>query len=341
VRPRLASAFLAAFAAGLLAAWPAGAEEEGPRDDLVEVDLISPSTGTYSGIVTLYGTASSPAGIKRAELLVDNYVVAVEEPKDYRKDVELAFDWDTRFVPGLEEWLRNGRYQARIRAVPNGERSIGEEAVTIVVDNAPVPPEGLRTDVSEAAVSLTWAPNPEPDILHYVVQRDSGSGYVSVAKRKSPDFYEIAPAGGHAYRVFAVRRSPAIDSGQTSLPSRAVGVTISEDAASGAGVNGDEGAPGGLPSGGLPDFGFASGLPPLPGGDLSSSDRWGGFGARLPYGKMKVPKEFRLTGKDTKDTRDRWWNVIPPDGLRWVAAGVLLLVLSAQARLFAKRMTPA
>jgi hypothetical protein len=338
---RLAGALAAALAFGLIAASPALAQE-GPRDGVIEVELASPSEGVYAGVVSIAGRASSPAGIKRAELFVDDHVVATEEPNDYSRDIELSFEWDSRFTPDLDEWGPNGRYDIGIRAVANGERNAQEESIEIAVDNAPETPSRLATDVQGAAVSLSWPPNPEPDILYYIVQRDSGGGYVPVARRKSPGFYEIADAGSHAYRVLAVRRSPTIDEGQTSLPSSAVAVRISSDAADDAGgfdVEGGGSAPTGL-TGGLPDLALATGLPPLPGAEASSSDRWGGYEGRLPYGKMKVPPKFRLVKGASDDARDRWWNVIPPDGLRWVAAGALLIVLSAQARLFARRLSP-
>lgn len=275
-------------------------------------------------------------------MFVDNYVLAKEEPEGYRRDVSIAFDWDSRYVPGISERMPNGTYEVGIRAVANGERDVDEETLRVDVDNAPETPQGLQAKAEGAGISLAWGTNPEPDILYYVVQRDSGDGYVSVAKRKQPNFYEIGDAGAHLYRVLAVRRSPTVAEGQASLPSKAVRVEVSQDdaddASGGFDAEGRNGAPSGLPSGGLPSLSIANGLPPLPGGSGAGPDRLGDFGERLPYGKTKVPKRFQLTGKETKDTRERWWNVIPPDGLRWVAAGALLLVLSAQARLFAKRL---
>jgi hypothetical protein len=338
---RLAGALAVTLAFGVIAASPALAQE-GPRDGVIEVELASPSEGVYAGIVSIAGRASSPAGIKRVELFVDDYVVATEEPKDYRRDVDVSFEWDSRFAPDLDERWPNGRYRVGIRAVANGERNEQEESILIAVDNMPETPSGLRTEVEGAAVSLSWPANPEPDILYYIVQRDSGGGYEPIARRKSPGFYEIADAGSHSYRVLAVRRSPTIDEGQTSLASSAVAVRISSHAADdgdGFEVEGGGSAPTGL-SGGLPDLTLSTGLPPLPGAEASSSDRWGGYEGRLPYGKMKVPPKFRLVKGASDDARDRWWNVIPPDGLRWVAAGALLIVLSAQARLFARRLTP-
>jgi hypothetical protein len=336
---RLAATLGAAVILGLASA-PAASAQEG--DDFVKIELQSPSEGVYSGLVSLQGRASSAAGIKRAELFVDNYVVAVEEPNDYRRDVDLVFDWDSRFVPELDESSPNGRYEVGMRAVANGERHSKEESIKITIDNSPETPTRFRADADGAAVSLSWVRNPEPDILYYLVQRNSGDGYVNIAKRKDPGFYEIADAGTHYYRVLAVRRSPVIEGGQVSFPTRSLGIRVSskaaDDSGGGFGAGGKRSASGGLAVGGLPDLTLSSGLPVLPGAGASGPDRLGDFSGKLPYGKMKVPAKFRLVKGAEGAGRDRWWNVIPPDGLRWVAAGALLIVMSLQARLFAKRL---
>jgi hypothetical protein len=340
MRIRLVGAVAAALSIAFVGAWPALAQEG--RDRIVDVELTSPSEGVYAGNVPIAGSASSPAGIKRVELFVDDLVIATQQPNDYRREVPISFDWDSRFAPNTQDSLANGRYVVGIRAVANGERSAEEASVTIAVDNVPARPRGLTVDVEGAGVSLKWAPNPEPDLLYYLVQRDSGAGYETISKRKATGYYEIADAGAHLYRVIAVRRSPTIASGQTSLPSRGVTATISPDAANDGGgfeVDGRESSGSGLPSGGLPDL-SASDLPPLPGAGPAGPDRLGDFEGRLPYGEMKVPAEFRLVRGADGDGRDRWWNVIPPDGLRWVAAGALLIVMSLQARLLARRLTP-
>jgi hypothetical protein len=148
-------------------------------------------------------------------------------------------------------------------------------------------------------------------------------------------FSEAPGKGRHEYRVFAVRQSPTLSEGRASRPSETLDVEVfvskkdAEDIDSDSPGAGDpdsvKGTLAGLDLSDLPD------LPNLPGGTaLAAGDE--SFERRLPY---KVPKEFRLLKSGGEDDRRTWWRMIPPDGLMWVAAGLLLLVAAGQSRLIA------
>ncbi len=93
---------------------------------------------------------------------------------------------------------------------------------------------------------------------------------------------------------------------------------------------GSSGLPSGVAAPGTPLV--APAPPELPGGS------WGPYDTRLPY---DVAPGFvtKRTGTDpTTATRSVSWFTVPPDGLRWVAAGVLMLVTALLLGFLSRRL---
>ncbi|MDQ3956463.1 MAG: Ig-like domain-containing protein [Actinomycetota bacterium] len=319
----------------LLVNAPATAQEE---HDVVQASMISPADDdVLSEVVTLHGRASSPAGIRRAELLVDGLVVATVTPDDFKQEVEVTFDWDTRTTPDGSAASSNGSYLVAVRGITNGERAVDTDTISVLLDNYPQAPSGLQAEVKGDELRLTWEPNPEPDVVAYQVWRAQGKRFSLHREVDVTGFYEELEPGTYTYAIVALRSGPGENNARPSAASEPLSVVINRgpDGNSSFVVGGKEAGPKGLPVGiDLPSFGQA-GLPKLPNlAAEAGSDSEGGYEKKLPY---KVPKEFRVLGKPTDDRR-RWWNAIPPDGLRWLAAGLLLLVVAAQARFIASRI---
>ncbi len=324
------------FSLLLLMSAPALAQKE---DQVVKASVVSPEEGaTLSGSVTLHGRASSPAGIKRAELLVDGEVVAAIEPSDYVQEVDVTFGWDTRTMPDGSVSSTNGTYSVTTRATANGDKAVDADSVSVVLDNAPQAPSNLSAQVEANELRLSWATNPEPDVFAYQVWRSTGKRFSPIAEVDVAGYYQELEPGTYTYAIVALRRSPHAARGRPSEPSETLSVVIDGGPGGNASfvVDGKGAAPRGLPSGvDLPSLGAAD-LPGLPRLAPASEPRdEGGYERRLPY---KVPREFRLLGKPA-DARRPWWKAVPPDGLRWLAAGFLLLVVAAQARFAAVRLT--
>lgn len=97
---------------------------------------------------------------------------------------------------------------------------LGTEAVTSSIDfSVAIPPAkvaGFEATFDEGTreVRLTWAPNPEPDILGYFVERNAPGpeGFVRTGPEMLPpdqgSFTDPGIEDEHRYRVTAVRRGP-------------------------------------------------------------------------------------------------------------------------------------
>jgi hypothetical protein len=327
----------------LSAAVPAA---EAQRAITARLDGVSDGS-VVSGSVQLVGHGSSPAGIRKLTLTIDGETVAEVTPNGVRQNAEVTFDWDTTVYVGSNQLSRNREYLVRVKAVSNtgAEEQAG---ATVVVDNPPAIPFGLIAAAEKDEVTLSWESNPEPDIVGYRVERFFGNEYVEAALVEEPAFSESREPGRYSYRVVAIRSSQVSSEGLASEPSASVTVSIkgagrrSGSAASGGGrargkaagskrgagrgVLGSRGLPGGVA---LPG---EAGLPPAP---AAPGLDWGSFEKRLPYRLPKggVPIKAGPASKELLDAL----RVIPPDGLRWVAAGLLLVVMAALFRFIAWR----
>jgi hypothetical protein len=223
-----------------------------------------------------------------------------------------------------------------------------QSSIEVETNNPPVTPAGVSVRATDDGVGLTWSANPEPDLIEYVVERDSGSGYVVVGEVESNKFAEDLVAGHYAYRVTAVRSSPVDADGISSVPSEPAAFTIASSAAGGdAAVTKLEGSHPLGRGGGLPRNGrSASGLAALLGGSAlpsagklpaipsSAGIPWGTYNPELPYGDddaAAAPPGLRSRPVSASGPL----SVIPPDGLRWVAAGLLLLVVAGLSQVLA------
>lgn len=81
------------------------------------------------------------------------------------------------------------------------EGAPGTASVPVGDVTAPGAPTGLVAAVEQSDVQLTWDPNPEPDIDHYVVLRDG----LRIGLSTSPAYRDVGrPNGTYVYTVLAV-----------------------------------------------------------------------------------------------------------------------------------------
>jgi hypothetical protein len=329
----------------------------------VSASMISPGNGqSVSGTTTVKGQAQSPDGLKSVTLVVAGVEVAGYDPSG--NTAEVSYIWDTKYLPKSGSLSSNGDYSAYVRAISDaGEESIDE--IIILVDNAPTVPRGVSTSVSGSTVTVSWQANPEPDIQGYRVERSSGGGFGLVSTVQGTSMQDNPGGGNYTYRVSAVRSSPTSGS-RTSVPSSTArafvngppsstadggtgggccsssgGTTFPSSGSNVAGISGrgkgglkNSGDPKNPWADGLPDFGLSlpgiSGLMGIPQLPVANTLEWGEYEAELPYDYSQtggqVPGEVPNVAFRSPD------RIIPPDGLRWLAAGLLLLVGASMTR---------
>jgi hypothetical protein len=315
----------------------------------VTAKVTRPDDGqVVSGGVSTGASGYAAAGVKSVKLFLEDTQVASAEPSNLRQNVDVDYTWDTtnNLSGGV---ARNGWYQLRTEVVANGGATATSK-VGVMVDNAPQIPSGLESYVQDKTASLSWSPNPEPDLTGYRVEIARG-GVWSVAAEVTTTSYEIdLEPGSYDLRVSAVRSSPNSSAGHASAPTAATSLTIQapETAASSFGGGGRGATGGGDPriygrdgaastkevkatarafsSGGLSFGGMSlpgsAGLPPLPG----STFEWGTYKEKLPYSLPQggIPLDSvppRLAAMSTT-------KIIPMDALRWVGAGALMIVIA-------------
>ena len=302
------------------------------------------------GTVPLKGQGQSAAGVRRLTMWIDGDVVGEITPSGVKQQAEVSYDWDTTRYLTSEQISRNREYEVKVRVVSN---SGSEDEVTtkVIVDNAPTAPTGLEGTGTATGVSLRWTPNPEPDLRGYRVEHFFGNEYVKARFVEEASFNQKKDPGRYSYRIVAVRHSEVSKKGIRSAPSEEItiavgasagavgGSTARGSAARGRGSRGGMSRGGrvgarGLPSGSaLPRLPGASGLP-----DAPAAMPWGSYEKRLPY---KLPKGgVPIQAAPARSVKTSW-TVIPPDGLRWLALGLLLLVTAAFSRFLAWRLQPA
>ncbi len=311
------------------------------RGDAVRIKLEGVRHGAVlEGTVSLTATASSAAGIKRIEIEIAGQVVEAAEPPELEHTAEISYVWVTPFQIGSSDLALNGEYPVVARAITNG----GAGAVTnphVTVDNPAAPPTGLTATATSRGVELRWDTNPEPDLLGYQVERKRGGDFKAVARTAETVVVDPVGSGTYSYRVLAIRSSTVHAGGRASAPSQPVQITLADprsggdtDAAAGRigtggfGLGGRALGPAGLPlAARLPG---QTGLPRPPG-----RERWGTFDKELPYEIPKggIPLSAMRAGREAGSS-----TLIPPDGLRWMGAGALLIALAVLLRSVARRV---
>ena len=114
----------------------------------------------------------------------------------------------------------NGTYAVRVWGREDGgqEQRLGADRL-VGLENPPGAPDGvgLAFDDASSQATLSWHPNPEPDIANYVVEQRVGSKpWAEVARpEESPYSATVTEPGTYRYRVAAVRLG--------ALPGRTVG----------------------------------------------------------------------------------------------------------------------
>ena len=352
----------------------------------ISVSITGVASGsTVEGVVYVGARASSTEGVDSLQILINGVTVASTSPSGIRQNAEVGYNWNTAQSVNGGGLSQNGTYTVRVVGVSNGGAR-DEASATINVNNPASTPTGVTASTSGNTSSVSWNANPEPDILRYRVERDSGSGFNTVAETESTSFAEELSPGTHTYRVTAIRFSPAGGS-RASAPSGGASVSIEAPASSGgdggsytggsgssssSGGNGGVANPfgpgatvkkggfvnpfggsggivtkkkgafyiggkrialSGLPTGFLRLPGMGGGLPQLPQGE---GVKWGSYDPELPY---DVPSGSAPLGSEATNIAARSpWRVIPPDGLRWLAAGLLAIVAAALAHFLAGRI---
>jgi hypothetical protein len=171
---------------------------------------------------------------------------------------------------------------------------------------------------------------------------------VEIATTTSAKIEQNLVPGDYSYRVTAVRSSAVSEDGITSPASAPVDVGVAATASGGGGAvtnlrgrgGGGKGA-GSLGSGGRSGLGALlsdstlpdqRGLPPIP---SPPGIPWGDYDQSLPYGKAAVPPPG--SSALTSARRSGGSTLLPADGLRWVAAGLLLMACAGLALVTAAR----
>lgn len=240
------------------------------------------------------------------------------------------------------------------------------KAVSFRLAAPPRKPESVKADVNDSgSISVSWARNPEPDMVGYAVFR-KGPGATSFTQIGQPvpqppgsaarvSFQDTSSAAGgtFSYQIVAVRHGASGDA-STAVPSAIsttatalvpVATTTSSPAADGAvggatttTVKGKASGAAGLNLGGF----VAKGSPPPPPMPIPTlPDVDNGFNSELPFGAVEpAPEDEAEPGGESAlplgslgdgDSGSRG-ALIP------VAVGSMLLVLAMHARFLSRRL---
>jgi hypothetical protein len=309
-----------------------------------------------TGSVDIRGVGEAVSGVRRVVIFVNSWSVAVKEPEGFARAVHAAYAWDTTRSVSDRSPAPNGRQTITVQ-VTSLDGDSDKASVEVVTDNPPQAPAEVRAQADGSRVTLSWAANPEPDILGYVVERDEGRGYVEVATTTATKLVQKLVPGDYAFRVTAVRSSDVSENGISSVPSAPAELKIAASSSGGSGAVTRLGGRRALSRGRaglgntrsslaallsnstLPD---QRGLPPIP---SPPGIPWGDFEEELPYGQPAVdpPGSEMLTSAGGRGDAA----LLPADGLRWVAAGLLLIacaglagVTAARDAMLARRIRP-
>ncbi|MFN2527056.1 MAG: hypothetical protein ABR505_12485 [Actinomycetota bacterium] len=216
-----------------------------------------------------------------------------------------------------------GTYSYRVIALRGGYAT-PSGSVSVTVDAPPPPPE------PEPGESPSEEPNPSDEPYYQDHPQSAGGG----GEQQDPDGYGSFPSGGDD--------GPCYDC-DTGCFSCGYGDGGSNSDA-GSRLFGDvddfttKGLPGAIFA---PGFGTA-GLPALPGVPRPPSVyplEWGTYEENLPY-DLSAGRDIMVPGDRTGLISRTIRTIIPPDGLRWVAVGILMIVSAGMMRTIGSRVAP-
>jgi len=224
---RVATALLAFL--GTTRVMAAGAD---PAATVVFSAPASDGAAFTTSAITLSGTATAASGgvVTEVDLAVATAAGAVADQTAIVPDTPgptAAWSW----APAL---TTNGRYTLSA-TVLTAAATTTQATVSFIVDVAPQPPSGVRSvlDAASRTVSLTWSPNPEPDLMSYLILRSGpGSGLAPLnivgagvhGYRDTQVAYE--PRGTYRYAVVAIRAGGVGSRTDPSRPSVSTSVVI-------------------------------------------------------------------------------------------------------------------
>ena len=160
-----------------------------------------------------------PGGLKGTSLKVKQ--VPLEWQANPEKDISLYYIYRTsgesddfsnigqiNHSPHTDMNLKDGAtYRYRIQAKDNdGLLSDFSDVISVTTKPKPNPPDNLKGKYEEGKANLSWSPNKETDISHYLVYEKIFLGVEKIGQAKSADYSDssIAKGKSKSYVVSAV-----------------------------------------------------------------------------------------------------------------------------------------
>jgi hypothetical protein len=196
----------------------------------------------------------------------------------------------------------NGSYTVTVEAVGRDgpvprfdESELSTVTRTFTLNVAPVAPSGVKAVVNQTkrTITISWAQNPEPDIVGYGVYRQEGDALVerkivTPTQTSFTDELGSLPAGTYSYHVFAARSNATGDQVLVSAPATTTGKVTSAPPTTTTSTGGAAGVTTTTAAGNKPPALATRGRT-----DLS------GFAALLPSGGAKLPRASNAPAPDT------------------------------------------
>ena len=364
---RCRAAAVGAVAAFLLLGLVASPVAAGPDD--LEVEIDAPAVGADS--ITVSGSVKPRAEVLNTDVEEITVRLVPLGDGDERRVVACnPCGPPGRFETAVPLPARNGQYRVEVTARGTARRPIlgvgltsvgGSGSRTFGLAAPPRAPQDVKVDVSaDRVVTVSWARNAEPDLLHYLVTRKNRDGEVRVdhpATGPRVSSVDTGTTGGGAftYQVVAVRRGATDGSVVRSTTEKSVAVpapppadptTTAPGAAGGPGAAAAPAAVGGPALVDISSFlaGRSGPSLPTPTRELEVPD--GGFSRDLPFGSRPPGEELEEgdaeaeersldVGTSTTEFVRRGRPLVP------VAGGAVLLLLAMHLRLLNKRVKEA
>lgn len=183
----------------------------------------SPAEDEVSGPVTIRATVTLPDHAPVAGWTVEvpappgedhpGFGILCDQQPGAAGEVECP--WDSTVLPDGSP-SRNGDYLIRITAWTSArggspaQRYQAPDRPVTVVNRATPPRHVTLTQEGPGTVTVAWAANPEPDVDHYIVERQAGKDHWAEVGQPPGNLFEdaVRRPGTYGYRVAAVRKRP-------------------------------------------------------------------------------------------------------------------------------------